>query len=439
MKARHGKRLGTVVRSIVPLTFRGVTLVCLATALLVVGVMRADLAALFWGASFLVFAGYALLSGHIYRLALVRRRSEEPDFLSIVLPGHALTVGDRAEAALTFHLPRSLPPGFTLHVLAPLEWQGKRRLEVRIPVTTRKRAARVTFTAARRGVFECTKALLVAKDVLGLTAHGFPVALRESVTVVPRLAPALDVTRTIEHTEESTTVSPRQRRSETLLEVRKYYPGDDPRRLNWKVFAHTDELFLRIGEEVPSPEARLLFVLDTSLNPLIPARLSADYIDSLVEACGSAMTGLLSHGADLLLSMPGSRECHSFSRESIAALQRALANAWWTESPWKPVIPSASPHVIVFASPGSPGLSSIMGTVRARDWTASIFIKPLIIPERRVENNLKGVFFLSPDGVDATKGGRLRRKESRLLQDALGRDLAAYPQRVKEVRNVAEI
>ena len=95
---------------------------------------------------------------------------------------------------------------------------------------------------------------------------------RDTLTVYPAVRPARELLGLVEQTDEAAVDSRTRRRSEELLEARKYYPGDDVRRLNWKVFAHLDELFLRIGEEVPPPESRILFVLDTTANPLRPAR-----------------------------------------------------------------------------------------------------------------------------------------------------------------------
>ncbi len=46
-------------------------------------------------------------------------------------------------------------------------------------------------------------------------------------------------------------------RSEELYEVRQFMPGDDPRKINWKVFAHTGTLSVRDGELLPPPASEL--------------------------------------------------------------------------------------------------------------------------------------------------------------------------------------
>jgi len=52
-------------------------------------------------------------------------------------------------------------------------------------------------------------------------------------------------------------------RSEELIEARPYHPGDDTRRINWKAYAHSETLFVRIGEELPPPSAAANILIDT--------------------------------------------------------------------------------------------------------------------------------------------------------------------------------
>ncbi len=55
-------------------------------------------------------------------------------------------------------------------------------------------------------------------------------------------------------------------KTEDLGESRKYHPGDDPRKINWKLYAHSEELFLRSHEENPPPKGRLSLYIDTSVD-----------------------------------------------------------------------------------------------------------------------------------------------------------------------------
>ncbi len=84
---------GGFIHTIFPLTLRGLCILLLSATLLAAGVVRADLAALFWGSSFLLFTLYSLIVGHVFRLSLRRRRTRAPDFLSCVLPGERRAAG----------------------------------------------------------------------------------------------------------------------------------------------------------------------------------------------------------------------------------------------------------------------------------------------------------------------------------------------------------
>ncbi|MEX2444435.1 MAG: DUF58 domain-containing protein [Alkalispirochaeta sp.] len=52
-------------------------------------------------------------------------------------------------------------------------------------------------------------------------------------------------------------------RSDDLIEARPYHPGDDTRRINWKTYAHSETLFVRIGEEIPPPSFSADVLVDT--------------------------------------------------------------------------------------------------------------------------------------------------------------------------------
>jgi uncharacterized protein (DUF58 family) len=431
--------LGGIVRAIFPLTIRGLVILLMSAALFAAGALRADLAALFWGSSFLLFTFYCLVVGHLFRLSLRRRRTRSPDFLSFVLPAEGLPRGIEAMSHASARLPRAFPPGFSVRLSLPLAWHDRRidAVGARLPPGESRKS--VAFRPAHRGVFTSAAAVLEARDLLGFTSHRLRVEQRESLTVFPEVRTADAAPPVMEQADEAAPQARRRRRSEELLEARKYYPGDDVRRLNWKVFAHTDELFLRIGEEVPPPEARILFALDLSPNPRIPASLCADYLDGLVEACAASMIALMVKGVDVMLSLPGIRECASYSDETRAALLAALADAWWTDAPWAPDLPARPVHAAVWSSPGSPGLERIMTSVRTRGWGASLFLRGLPHPAPAPRPSLSGLLFLPRGPAERTKPPAIRRKERELFRAALERDLAFYRGPAWKVRHAAEV
>jgi len=434
------------VRAVFPFSLRGFLLTLLAAALLALGLFRADLAALFWGASFILYALYALTGSHLARLSLRRRRTSDPELVSIVLPSSGLQPGRAGEALLSARLPRSLPPGFFVRFSLPLHWHDRVLRSVTSRLGHGRTETSVRFRAARRGLYRSEAANLEIQDVLGFTANLLPVPLAESLAVFPSPS-AEGPWRLLTEGDNPAASRSTRRRSEELLEVRKYYPGDDVRRLNWKVFAHSRELFLRIGEETPPPESRLLFVLDSSENPLVPRFLSDDYLDGLVDACASAMEALAAEGMSVLLCRPGSRECRAYSSEARTDLLTALADVWWADSGWRPALPSIHRiHCVVFSTPGSPGLGPIMSQLRDRGWGASLFLKEPPPVTGFAGMRLRDLLFVT-DGDPGTNGGSanglaghpegrrrargpavslLERKARASLEEALARDLSEY-------------
>jgi uncharacterized protein (DUF58 family) len=425
------------IRLLFPLSLRGLVIAVLAAVLLTVGIVRADLAGLFWGSSFLLFTLYALVAGHLLRLSVRRRRTSES--ISVHLPTRGILPGDESEAVIAARLPRSFPPGFSVHISLPLSWHSRRITGVHLRMPHGQSQTRVAFRASFRGVYESAGVQLEAHDVLGLTAHRLSYPRRDRLTVYPALRPVRELTGLVEQTDEAVVDSRRRRRSEELLEARKYYPGDDVRRLNWKVFAHMDELFLRIGEEVPPPESRILFVLDTTSNPMVPRSVLSEYLDALVQSCASVMAHLVDRGLEVSLSLPGERECRSYGEGSRAALLAALADAWWTADEWAPELPSRAVQAVVFSSPGSPGLSRVMSTVKRRGWSASLYFQDLPPQSPGTLRRIRDFILLPREPNAAARTVFPRKRERSTFEDALARDVAHYGGAAQKVGHAAEI
>ncbi len=91
-----------MLAAVLPLTRRGLLLLCLSLLLLGLGVARADMAGIFWGSSFLLACLYAVAGGHITRL-LSARSARSPGAFEILLSVAALSPGASANV-LTPHI-----------------------------------------------------------------------------------------------------------------------------------------------------------------------------------------------------------------------------------------------------------------------------------------------------------------------------------------------
>ena len=340
-KAGLASALLRTAGAVFPFSARGLAFVVMAAVLLAAGLARDDLAALFWGASFLLYALYAILASHFSMVLLRGKRNAEPDFLTVILPQQGMSPGDLAEAHVSARLPRALAPGFVVHFSLPLSWQERSIESVTCRLDPGRTEHPIRFPAPWRGAYRCREATLEVRDVLGFTANRMGVPVDAALTVHPAVAHG-QAWRILAEGEAPSATTTRRRRSEELLEVRKYYPGDDARRLNWKVFAHSRELFLRVGEETPPPESRILFVLDANENPLIPRQLRSAYLDALVDSCASAMESLLSDRTAVLFCRP--------ARPGLPPVLAGDAGA----APGGPCGPVVGGHVVATAAARAP-------------------------------------------------------------------------------------
>ena len=71
-------------------------------------------------------------------------------------------------------------------------------------------------------------------------------------------------------------------RSDDLYENRIYVPGDDPRKINWKIFSHTGNLSVREGELLSPLKNKYTFIFNTTKNKSF-SNLQIELFDILVN------------------------------------------------------------------------------------------------------------------------------------------------------------
>ncbi|MDR2150337.1 MAG: DUF58 domain-containing protein [Spirochaetaceae bacterium] len=112
-------------------------------------------------------------------------------------------------------------------------------------------------------------------------------------------------------------------RSDQLIDNRPYIPGDDPRRINWKLYGHAGDLFVREEEREPPPHSRLVLLLDTYAdeNLFTSAAQSRRAVDMLCEKALALVLDLSKCGMELALGWNGAEIIEG----SAAVLTEALA------------------------------------------------------------------------------------------------------------------
>jgi len=102
---------------------------------------------------------------------------------------------------------------------------------------------------------------------------------------------------------EGLLIHPSGRRiKDELLDVRPYFPGDDLRRIHWKLLAHSQELFLRKPEDRPPPRGGYFWWFD----PWWPwdKEQGMDYLDLRLSLFVGAVNEVISQGFTVTLGSP---------------------------------------------------------------------------------------------------------------------------------------
>ena len=125
---------------------------------------------------------------------------------------------------------------------------------------------------------------------------------------------------------------PHYRKSDELTDHRPYIPGDDPRRINWKLYSHAPlgDLFVREGEPEPPPHSRLLILLDTEADSgLYSLDEGRRAVDLLCESALAAALEFSDQGLEILVGCSG-HGIMGGGEESAAlnAAELAAALAW---------------------------------------------------------------------------------------------------------------
>ena len=112
-------------------------------------------------------------------------------------------------------------------------------------------------------------------------------------------------------------------KTDNLVENRPYVPGDDPRRINWKLYGHgsRQELYVREGENSPPPHSRLLILLDTQMDPVLySAEECRTEVDMLCENALRAAEELGKNGIEIQIGHTGGKIFQAAAANTSSAL-----------------------------------------------------------------------------------------------------------------------
>jgi uncharacterized protein (DUF58 family) len=157
------------------------------------------------------------------------------------------------------------------------------------------------FPVRERGAYYGARDRFIIADCLGFFRVFFPIPQDGSPRLLALPAPAAEpVPVYIQSGGNAQRTEPNFQRTDDLTDHRPYIPGDDPRRINWKLYGHGGELFVREGEPEPPPHSRLVVLVDTQADPaLFPPEAARQGVDLLCENALALALEYLDRGMDI--------------------------------------------------------------------------------------------------------------------------------------------
>jgi uncharacterized protein (DUF58 family) len=227
------------------------------------------------------------------------------------------------------------------------------------------------FTVKKRGAYFSAYDEFAVFDILGFFRFTFRLPVENDARLLASPQAAADPPMVNARAGEST-LKPEFsiQRTDNLIDHRPYVPGDDPRRINWKLYSHGGGLFVREGEYEPPPQSNIVILVDTEYDSLLYRKRQARHgIDLLCENALAAALACAELGMDVLAGYSGGviRDVvygviHGGNVSTLPALATALA--WPAASPLSasikfPAIPDGC-GILILALPRSSAETSSM-------------------------------------------------------------------------------
>ena len=231
-----------------------------------------------WGGGFLFLLCCTWAVNLIIRKSVLHVLENRVEGFDLVFPGEAVFAGEPAVFHLKASMPALIVPVFHVGFSSCLSWHS-RVIRVEGLLIPGENDSRISFTPSERGKFYGEKVVVFVGDGLGFTYSSIFIECKNSLTVFPAMRIPNSLPRRASGGGDIYKGRQTATRNNELLDARKYYPGDDVRRVNWNMYAHLGELYIRIGEEVPPPSSRVIVALDTAY----PADFSTGSLCSLLE------------------------------------------------------------------------------------------------------------------------------------------------------------
>jgi uncharacterized protein (DUF58 family) len=337
----------------------GIAILLIIVLALGAAAVKQELALALTGAVFLALWVYCLVMTLL--LALIHRRRTRQAVIRIspreVAAGKQVTAAysdARRGWIIQF-------PGILVRCRLLLATKDGRRIHYDFkPAASSAKKAEHFFTVEKRGAYFSAYDEFAIFDILGFFrwAYRLPVEENARLLASPRV-PDEPPPTSARAGESALQPEFSIQRTDNLTDHRPYVPGDDPRRINWKLYSHGSGLFVREGEFEPPPQSNIIIFIDTEYDPLLYSSAAALHgVDVLCENALAAALACADRGMEVFTGYAGGVIRGGKAPELAASL------AWPFASPLPASfeMPSASDNcgILIFALPRSAGENSCL-------------------------------------------------------------------------------
>ena len=272
------------------ITRHGAVYTVMGALLLISGLLRGELLSTVCGGLLTLYAGFAAAAVAVTALCW---KSEEPDITSdgsgfTVTPARSKTA--QSESAKTF--PPCVPGTATFYTIEfSLSPEPTAETAARLCIPLQGMRTEYHPENLTRGRYFYKRQYLNIRDFAGFFAAAYtqPPCLSVPYIVVQ---PALSPQKAVFPDLRSRTVNdlPSQERTHELYESRPYFPGDDPRKIHWKLYAHTNTLSIKLGAFEPPPVKRLTIYIE---EPVCMKKKERAWVASIFDAFIGRLSGVI--------------------------------------------------------------------------------------------------------------------------------------------------
>lgn len=283
---------------------------------------------------------------------------------------------------------RFLPPATRLDLVVALETRDGRRFDLRFDP---EREGTATARIPGRGAYRAPNDRLELRDLFSLfvAARAVPAVPESRVAILP--APLFGPPApSFPSGDPANRTDPASAATDAPTEHRPYVPGEDPRRLDWKLYARFGELIVRVGDPEPPVGAAVEIYLDESVDPsLFGTEAARGAVDRLCSAALAAVIEFEERGVPVRLGYNGTPPLSVDGSAAARLLAYPAAAAPGRTAPLRLPVEEAGEARgrLVFALPAAERLSEALGqfladTSEARSrTTVMVLIPESVLPE----------------------------------------------------------